>query len=117
MDDSVDAAESLATLVRLWGHDVRVVHDGPAAVAAARSYQPDVVLLDIGLPQINGYEVAKLLRAQAGLTGALLVAVTGYGQDEDRRRSREAGLDYHLVKPADPDSLQALLASAQSTAG
>jgi signal transduction histidine kinase len=112
VDDNVDAAEMLAELTELWGCEVRVAHDGPAAIEAALSYRPEVVLLDIGLPGMDGYELARRLREQDGLKGALLVAVTGYGQDEDRRRSREAMLDYHLTKPVDPEALKRLVAGA-----
>jgi two-component system CheB/CheR fusion protein len=110
VEDNVDAAESLATLLRLWGHDVRVVHDGLDALDAARAYQPEVVLLDIGLPGLDGYQVAERLRDDVGLDHALLVAMTGYGQPEDRRRSREAGIHHHFVKPVEPFVLRNLLA-------
>jgi CheY-like chemotaxis protein len=112
VDDNVDAAEMLAELTELWGCEARVAHDGPAAIEAALSYRPEVVLLDIGLPGMDGYELARRLREQDGLKGALLVAVTGYGQEEDRRRSREATLDYHLTKPVDPEALKQLVAGA-----
>jgi PAS domain S-box-containing protein len=111
VDDNVDAARSLALLLRLWGHTVRTAYDGPSALAAAAADPPEVVLLDIGMPGMDGYEVARRLRAQAELRSALLVAVTGYGQDEDRRRAFAAGFDRHLTKPLDPDALQALLAA------
>lgn len=110
VDDNRDSAETIAMLVELWGHDVRVVHDGPAALAEAPGWQPEVVLLDIGLPGIDGYEVARRLRQEPSLAGILLVAMTGYGQERDRELSREAGFDHHLVKPVDPVKLQALLA-------
>jgi two-component system CheB/CheR fusion protein len=116
VDDSVDGSESLAMLLRLGGHAVRVVHDGAAALAAAQAERPDVVLLDIGLPGMDGYEVARRLRQTSGLNGVLLVALTGWGQDEDRRRSREAGFDHHLVKPVDPEGLLAVLAAARPSA-
>ena len=111
VEDNVDAAESLAALLRLWGHDVRVVHDGLAAVDEARRQHPEVVLLDIGLPGLDGYEVAKRLRQDVELDGALLVAMTGYGQPDDRRRSREAGIHHHFVKPVEPLVLRTLLAN------
>jgi PAS domain S-box-containing protein len=111
IDDSVDTAESMTLLLRLWGHEVRVAHDGPAAVAVAGEYRPEVVLLDIGLPGMTGHEVAKQLREEPGLKSAMLIAVTGYGQEQDRRLSREAGIDHHLVKPIDLGALQQLLAS------
>jgi PAS domain S-box-containing protein len=110
VDDNADAAESLAVLLRLEGHEVRTAHDGPAALEAARGFRPEVVVLDIGLPRMDGYEVARRLRAEAGLADALMVALTGYGQEEDRRRAEAAGFDAHLIKPADPAALQGILA-------
>ena len=113
VDDSADAARSLALLLAAQGHAVRTAHDGLAALEAARAFQPEVVLLDIGLPRMDGYEVARRLRGQAGFERTLLVALTGYGQEEDRRRTREAGFDAHLVKPADLTILQRLLATSE----
>ena len=113
VDDNVDSAESLALLLTMSGHKVRTAHDGPAALEAAEAFRPEAVLLDIGLPGMDGYEVARRLRQQAGLNNTFLVAVTGYGQDEDRRRAEEAGFDAHLVKPADPVVLQQLLAGLE----
>jgi signal transduction histidine kinase/response regulator RpfG family c-di-GMP phosphodiesterase len=110
VDDNRDAAESLALLLRLDGHDVRVAHDGPAALEAAAAFGPEVVLLDIGLPRMSGHEVAARLLQQPHPGRCLLVAMTGYGQDEDRRRSHEAGFHHHLVKPVDPQTLRDLLA-------
>jgi len=112
VDDNRDAAESLEMLVQLWGHDVRSVHSGPAAVAEAERYHPEIVLLDIGLPGMNGYEVAQRLRELPGLETVTLVAVTGYGQEDDRRQSQRAGFDHHLVKPVDPARLQGLIEAA-----
>jgi signal transduction histidine kinase len=109
IDDNVDLAESLATLLRLEGHTVQTVHEGQAALATARTSRPEVVLLDLGLPGVDGYEVARQLRKQPELEGVVLVALTGYGQEEDRRRCREAGFDHHLIKPADPEELKRLL--------
>jgi CheY-like chemotaxis protein len=109
IDDNVQSAASLALIVKLWGHDTRVVHGGPEALDVAGAYRPEVVLLDIGLPGMDGYTVARHLRATPGLDGALLVAITGYGREEDRQRSRDAGFDHHLVKPLDLDALQSLL--------
>jgi PAS domain S-box-containing protein len=109
VDDNVDTAESLAMLLKLYGHEVWPAHTGPKALEAAQAEQPDVILLDIGLPGMDGYEVARRLREQKGLEGATLIAMTGYGEEADRRRSAEAGFDHHLVKPVDPASLQALL--------
>jgi CheY-like chemotaxis protein len=111
VDDNRDLAESLAMVLRLWGHDVAVAYDGSQALAAARARPPDVVFLDIGLPQLDGFEVAQRLRADPGLRKTRIVAVTGYGQDEDRRRSQAVGIDIHLTKPVDPIVLQRLLVS------
>jgi two-component system CheB/CheR fusion protein len=111
VDDNEDAAESLAILLRIEGHEVRTAHDGLAALDVARAFQPEVILLDIGLPRVSGYEVARRFRAEEGVTKALLIAVSGYGQAEDRRQSREAGFDAHLTKPADPAVLYALVAA------
>ena len=110
VDDNVDAAESVAMILRLSGYDVRCTYDGVSALDAAKSYHPDVVVLDIGLPGISGYEVARRLRLDPEFEETPLVAVTGYGQDVDRHRSRNAGIDYHLTKPVDPATLQQLLA-------
>jgi len=112
VEDNLDAALTLVDLLEIWGHDVRAVHDGLAAVTAVPEFHPDVVLLDIGLPGIDGYEVARRLRRRAELAGLLIVAVTGYGQDGDRQRAREAGFDHHLVKPLDLEALRLLLAGA-----
>lgn len=110
-DDNEDGAETLATLLELAGHEVRVCHDGPGTLAAAAAFAPDVCLLDIGLPKgMDGYEVARRLRAEGH--AAVLVALTGYGQDDDRRRSAEAGFQAHLVKPVDHALLAELLARA-----
>jgi signal transduction histidine kinase/CheY-like chemotaxis protein len=109
VEDDRDAADSLALVLRHWGHDVRTSHDGLSGLKAARSYRPEVVLLDIGLPGLDGYAVARQLRGELG-QDVRLVAVTGYGQEEDRRRAVEASFDAHLVKPADLAALQAVLA-------
>jgi PAS domain S-box-containing protein len=111
VDDNVDAAESVAMILRLSGHEIRLAHSGPEALKAAEKYRPEVVVLDIGLPGISGYEVAKRLRQQPTFRETLLIAVTGYGQEEDQRRSREAGFDRHLVKPVDPYALEQVLAT------
>jgi CheY-like chemotaxis protein len=109
-DDNRDAADSLARLLTAWGHAVHVTYDGPTAIAAARDFRPRVVLLDIGLGGMTGYEVAEHLRREPDLAGTRLIALTGFGQEDDRRRSQEAGFDHHLVKPVDPEELQRLLA-------
>jgi CheY-like chemotaxis protein len=110
VDDNKDAAESLAVLLRLVGHDVRTAHSGPAALDAAQERPPEVMLLDIDLPKMDGLEVARCLRQDLGLTNVLLVALTGYGQEDIRSRTQEAGFNAHLVKPVDLDALQELLA-------
>jgi PAS domain S-box-containing protein len=109
VEDHPDAAESLRLLLEILGHQVALARSGPEGVQAARTWQPDVVLCDIGLPGLDGYGVARALRQTS--TTARLIAVTGYGKEEDRRRSREAGFDHHLVKPANPQELQRLLVS------
>ena len=111
VDDNQDAAESLAMLLRTAGAAVHVAHDGPAAIAEFERSEPDVVLLDIGMPDMDGCEVARRLREISPADRVALVALTGWGQDEDRRRVREAGFDHHLVKPVDLASLQSLLTS------
>jgi CheY-like chemotaxis protein len=108
VDDSVDSAETLGELLKIWGHEVRLAHDGPGAVTAAREYKPEVVLLDIGLPGMDGFAVATELRKE-GLGGRMLVALTGYGEQQDKDRAQKAGFDHHLTKPIDPDTLQKLL--------
>ncbi|HUY32095.1 MAG TPA: ATP-binding protein [Pirellulales bacterium] len=115
VDDNVDAAQSLAMLLEASGHDFRTAHDGPAALEAALDYLPDVVLLDIGMPTMDGYEVAEKMRRQPALKNVMLVSMTGYGQESDRRRSREAGFDHHLVKPADFGKLRQILATVKAT--
>jgi PAS domain S-box-containing protein len=111
VDDNVDSAESMAVLLRLYGHDVRLAHDGEAALEEARAFRPDVMFLDLSLPKMDGYEVARRLRLDPAMGGMTLVAMTGYGQEEERRRTREAGFYSHLVKPVDFDMLQELLSS------
>jgi PAS domain S-box-containing protein len=116
VDDNVDAAETLSRLLRLSAHEVRVAHDGLAALATAREMNPDVVLLDLGLPKLDGFEVAKSLRARADGQRPLLVAITGFGQAEDRARTAAAGFDHHLTKPVDPKLLQTLMQTARARA-
>ena len=108
-DDNRDFAESLASVLRLAGHDVRVTYDGAEAITAARAWLPDVVLLDIGLPFLNGYETAERIHAALSDAPPLMVAITGWGQEEDRRRSRLAGFHHHFVKPIDPAALMHVL--------
>jgi len=109
VDDNKDAADSLGMLLEFLGAEVRVVHDGFAALEALDTFQPAVVLLDLGMPGMNGLEVARRMRDDPRVKGATLVALTGWGQREDRRRTSEAGFDYHLVKPADLGTLQSIL--------
>jgi two-component system, sensor histidine kinase len=111
-DDNVDFANSLAQLLAERGHEVRVVHDGAAALAAAEEFAPDIAFVDLGMPKVQGYEVARRLRAQPRTTTCVLVAVTAWGKDNDRRRAREAGFDRHLVKPVDPGEIEAILEEA-----
>jgi CheY-like chemotaxis protein len=111
VDDNKDLAESLAMLLEVRGHQVCVAPDGPAALAAAERFAPEVVLLDLSLPGMDGYEVARRLRRLPGAGRVALVALTGWPQEEDRRRSVGAGFDEYLVKPADLATLQALLES------
>jgi CheY-like chemotaxis protein len=110
VDDNQDAADSLGALLGLMGNEVHIAYDGEQALEMAAALEPRVVLMDIGLPKLNGYEAARRMRALPGLRDALIVALTGWGQGEDRRRSREAGFDHHLVKPVALDDLQNVLA-------
>jgi PAS domain S-box-containing protein len=112
VDDNLDAADSLGMLLSMLGHEVHTAHDGLEAVEAVVEFRPDVVLLDIGLPKLNGYEAARQIRERHGGTGLVLIALTGWGQDEDRRRSKEAGFDHHMTKPVDFADLQRVLAEA-----
>jgi PAS domain S-box-containing protein len=111
VDDARDSADTLARILRMLGHEVRAVYDGPEAVAAAREFRPETVLLDLSLPAMDGFEVARRLRAEPGLDGLRLVALTGYGGEADRARTRDAGFDAHLTKPVELDALRALLAA------
>lgn len=114
VDDNRDAADTLCMLLRMTGHDVHTAYDGLEAIGAAATFQPQVVLLDIGLPKLNGYNVARRLREQNGGSELVLVALTGWGQEEDRRRSKEAGFDHHLTKPPEFAELQKILASTRN---
>lgn len=114
VEDNPDSAFSTALLLRLYGHEVRMVHDGRAALQVIGEDPPDVVLLDIGLPGLDGWEVARQIRRPPEQKKPFLIAITGYGQEEDRRRSAEAGIDLHLVKPVDPLELQEILCKYQS---
>jgi PAS domain S-box-containing protein len=116
VDDNVDTAQSLAMLLKVSGHHVRMAHAGPTALEAAIDYEPNVVLLDIGLPGMDGYEVAKRIRQEPVLQNVVLVAMTGYGQDTHRQRSQEVGFNAHLVKPAEFGKVQQILASVSAKA-
>jgi PAS domain S-box-containing protein len=111
VDDNRDAVDSLAMMLRMAGHEIQTAHDGVEAVQAAASFRPDVAVLDIGMPKMNGYEAARLIREQPWGQAMVLVALTGWGQEEDRRRATEAGFHYHLTKPVEPADLEKLLAS------
>jgi signal transduction histidine kinase len=109
VDDNVDAAETLASILHIFGHTTRIAHDGPAGLDAALAFAPDVALLDIGLPVMDGYEVARRMRAQPQLANTRLISLTGYGQQDDRIRSQDAGFETHLVKPIDIEVLHVIL--------
>lgn len=114
VDDNVDSAESTALLLQLDGHEVRMAHDGSSTLEICRAFQPQVILLDIGLPGMDGFTTAQRLREDLQMHETVLIALTGYGQPEDRERSRKAGFDHHLVKPINPKALQALIVSLGS---
>jgi CheY-like chemotaxis protein len=109
VDDNIDAAVSLGMLLKLAGQDVRVAYDGPTALRQAVDFRPELILLDIGMPIMDGYEVCRRLRRESGLEKMTVVALTGWGQEEDRRRSQEAGFDHHIVKPVEPSVLERLI--------
>jgi CheY-like chemotaxis protein len=109
VDDNVDMAMSLSIILELHGHRVEMAHDGASALELSQARPFDVVLLDIGLPSMDGYEVARRIRARGGKSQPLLVGISGYGFDADRQRAKEAGFDLYLVKPVDPKLLETLL--------
>ena len=115
VEDNADSAEMLSVLLQIGGHEVRTAYDGAAALETAREFQPQAVLCDIGLPGMNGYEVAERLREQPAFRRTPLIALTGYGQEEARRRAQAAGFDHHLVKPVEPEALEALLDSLRTS--
>ncbi len=115
VDDNADAAETLVDVLGAWGHIAEAVHDGEAALLKVAAVRPDIVLLDLGLPGIDGYEVARRLRSDPSLNDVLLVALTGYGHEEDRRRTRYVGFDYHFVKPMDFAALRRLVADPRAS--
>ena len=104
-DDDLDGAETLAIVLRVAGHDVQIAHDGPSTLRIAADFQPDVVFLDVGMPGMDGFETARQLRQRVELDKAVLVALTGYGREEDRARAAQAGFDHFLVKPTPPKIL------------
>ena len=109
VDDNRDSAESLAALLQLAGHELHQAYDGAEAIALAERHRPDAIVLDIGLPGINGYEACRRIRELRPEYDPLIIALTGWGQEDDRRRSAEAGFDAHLVKPVDVEELRRLL--------
>jgi CheY-like chemotaxis protein len=113
VDDNIDAANSLAMMLKLVGNEVRLAYDGVEAVEAAAEYRPDVILLDIGMPTLNGYDACRRIREHPWGRKPFIVALTGWGQEEDKRRSRDAGFDSHVVKPVDLNALQQLLADVK----
>jgi CheY-like chemotaxis protein len=111
VDDNVDTAEGMVRLLSLIGHETATAYDGNQALIVAREFRPEFVLLDIGLPGMDGYQVAARLRKEECCKNAVIVAVSGYGREEDRRRSTEVGFDHHFIKPLDHDALLSLLAT------
>jgi two-component system CheB/CheR fusion protein len=109
VEDNQDAADGLAMILRLWGHEVQVAFDGVGALEMAERHEPDVIISDLGLPGMDGYELARQLRQRPAFGKAVLVALSGYGREEDKRRALEAGFDHHVVKPPDLDALARLL--------
>lgn len=110
VDDDPDGATTLSMLLELAGFEAESAHDGPSALRAAMEFRPDAVVLDVGLPGLDGYQVARHLRSSPELHGIVLIALTGYGQDADLERSRQAGFDHHFVKPTDPSTICEVLA-------
>jgi CheY-like chemotaxis protein len=116
VDDNMDVARSMAMLLRAEGHEARTAFSSEGALEALQTWRPDVVLLDIGLPQMDGYEVARRMRAYPAGESAVLIAVTGWGQPEDRRRSMEAGFDFHVTKPVEINVIRGLLCGSKQVA-
>jgi CheY-like chemotaxis protein len=112
-DDNRDAADTLSLLLQLDGHEVRTAYDGVEALQIAEQFAPQIALLDIGMPHLNGYQTAQRIREQSWGSSMLLVALTGWGQEQDRRQATEAGFDRHLVKPGDPQIIGALIAEIE----
>ena len=112
VDDNRDAADSLAMMLKMMGHDTTTAYDGLEAIQVAATLRPDVIFLDIGMPKLNGYQVAQRIRAAPWGRSMTLIAVTGWGQSEDKRRAHEAGFDHHFTKPLDLDAFGAFLGDA-----
>ena len=114
VDDNQDGADSLGMMLKIMGNHTATAYDGQTGVEVAERFRPDVVLLDIGMPKLNGYEACQRIREQPWGKSVILIAVTGWGQEEDRRRSHEAGFDHHMVKPVNPTALMKLLGDLQT---
>jgi CheY-like chemotaxis protein len=110
-DDNRDGAEIMSLLLQQYGYEVNVAHSGTEALTVAAQSTPEIAILDIGMPGMTGYEVARRIRAEAWGQRMMLIALTGWGQEEDKKKAFEAGFDHHLIKPIDPDALEALMAS------
>ena len=117
VDDNEDATVSLAMMLEIIGHEVYTAHDGETGVKLAKKWQPNIILMDLGMPRMNGYEAARHIRQETWGTRIILVALTGWGADDDRRKTQDAGFDRHLVKPVEPNALLQLLAELQHTLG
>jgi CheY-like chemotaxis protein len=117
VDDNVDACETLAMMLELLGQQTRQAHEGTGALQAAQEYKPELIFMDIGLPGLTGHEVAERMRRELGMTETYIVALSGYGTEEDRRKSLFAGFDNHFVKPLDPSALPGILAEAERRKG
>lgn len=113
VDDNKDSAQTLGMMLKIMGNDVRTAHDGLEAIEQAADYRPHVILLDLGMPKLNGYDVCRRIREQDWGSDMMIIALTGWGQAEDRQRTKEAGFDHHLVKPVDVAKLNELLESSK----
>ncbi len=117
VDDNGDGADSLAEMLRIMGNETQTAHDGLEAVAVAGAFKPDVILMDIGMPRLNGYDACRRIRGEPWGKNIIMVAQTGWGQDDDKRKSQDAGFDFHMVKPVDPVALEKMLAGLLVTTG
>jgi len=117
VDDNVDGASSLAMMLDIMGNETQTAHNGLEAVEVAEAFKPDVILMDIGMPKLNGYEACRRIRERPWGRNVVVVAQTGWGQEDDKRKAQEAGFDFHLVKPVDPDALGKLLATCRADTG